>query len=237
MNQNGTNIPRILVVEDSVESLQLVKYTLEKAGFQVSTASNGQQALENIERFGLPHLAIVDIHMPVMDGLTFCRHLHKFCDLPIIMLTAVDEESIVIEALESHADDYIVKPFHAGELISRTQRVLRRIDNFSYTASPILKIDERLQIDIPGKTAKIDDHAIKLTPTEAKILHILLRHNGRAVTIEFLFGKLWPEQVASNDRLHVHIHRLRQKIETDPSNPHYIVADRGTGYYFQGQQE
>jgi DNA-binding response OmpR family regulator len=227
-----SDIQRILVVDDNTYTLRLVKQTLEQAGYRVSTAVSGEEALTMIDRYGLPHLAIVDLHMPGMSGFEFCRTVHEYSDMPAIMLTAVGSEETVVEGLEQHAEDYIVKPFNGPELVARVKRVLRRMGDYSYTLASTTTIDDHLLINFPRREAIVDGDAIPLTPTESKLLYILVRNAGRIVTTEFLLSRIWPLQDAHEDRLHVHVHRLRRKIEPDHDQPIYIVAERGTGYRF-----
>ena len=234
MLQSPADIKRILVVDDNTYTLRLVETTLEQAGYQVSTAVSGEEALTLINRHGMPHLAIVDLHMPGMSGFEFCRTVHEFSDIPVIMLTAVGSEETVIEGLEKHAEDYIVKPFSGPELVLRVSVVLRRMGDYSYTLDSSSRIDNRLTINFPRREAVVEGETIALTPTEAKLLYILVRNAGRIVTTEFLLSRIWPLQDAHEDRLHVHVHRLRRKIEPDHNQPTYIVAERGTGYRFRG---
>ncbi len=223
---------RILVVDDSEMIVRLVATALKEANFQVSTALSGEEALELIGRFGLPHLALVDINMPPgMDGFEFCETVHQFSDLPIIMLTAIDHEDTIIQAIDQFAEDYITKPFNTGELVARVRRVLRRIGDFTYTLAPITQVDERLSIDFPGRKVIVNGEENSLTPTEAKLLYILLRAAGRTVTIDFLLRRLWPLEKANEDRLRVYVHRLRRKIEAD-GGQQYISSQRGIGYSF-----
>lgn len=223
---------RILAVDDNAFTLRIVQHTLEQAGFQVTTAVSGKDALKVINRHGIPHLAIVDLHMPVMSGFEFCHAVREFSDMPIIMLTAVSSEETIIEGLEQYAEDYIVKPFNPNELVARVRRVLRRMGDYTYTLDASTKIDERLMVNFPNREALVEGESVSLTPTETKLLYILVRNAGRIVTTEFLLNRIWPLQDAQEDRLHVHVHRLRRKIETNPNEPSYIVAERGTGYRF-----
>lgn len=223
---------RILAVDDNAFTLRIVQHTLEQAGFQVTTAVSGKDALKMITRHGIPHLAIVDLHMPVMSGFEFCHAVREFSDMPIIMLTAVSSEETIIEGLEQYAEDYIVKPFNPNELVARVRRVLRRMGDYAYTLDASTKIDERLMVNFPNREALVEGEAVSLTPTETKLLYILVRNAGRIVTTEFLLNRIWPLQDAQEDRLHVHVHRLRRKIESNPNEPSYIVAERGTGYRF-----
>jgi len=223
---------KILAVDDNSFTLRIVQHTLEQAGYQVTTAVSGKDALNNINRHGIPHLAVVDLHMPVMSGFEFCRQVREFSDMPIIMLTAVNNEETIIEGLEQYAEDYIIKPFNPSELVARVNRVLRRMGDYAYTLDSTTKIDDRLVINFPNREAIIDGKPTSLTPTESKLLFILVRNAGRIVTTEFLLNRIWPLQDAQEDRLHVHVHRLRRKIEVNPNQPGYIVAERGTGYRF-----
>jgi len=223
---------RILVLDDDPAILRMVSDKLDRAGFDVWTASDGREALMLVQQRGLPHLAVVDIMMPGMDGFEFCQTLQEFSDLPVIMLTAVDEEETVIRGIEQFAEDYVTKPFSPRELVARIQRVLRRIGDFTYALQPVTRVDDRLAVDFPHKLALIEGQPVPLTPTETKILHILVRNAGRAVTVDFLLSRLWPLEQVFEDVLRVHIHRLRRKIEADPRRPRYIVTERGVGYRF-----
>lgn len=223
----------ILVVDDSQLVLRLVRTALEEAGYEVKTASSGEEALELIRRFGLPHLALVDINMaPGMDGFEFCEAVHAFSDLPVIMLTAASEESTIVQALNQFAEDYVTKPFNIEELIARVRRVLRRVGSFAYRMQSVIQIDKSLQIDFVGKRAIVNGNPVSLTPTETKLLYILLRHAGRTVTADFILQRLWPLEMAQEDRLRVYIHRLRRKLESEADGPRYITSERGIGYSF-----
>ncbi len=223
---------RILAVDDNTYTLRIVKHTLEQAGFQVLTAVSAQEALTLINRHGMPHLAIVDWHMPEMSGIELAHAIHEFSDMPIIMLTAVSNTEDISRTIEQFAEDYIVKPFSPNELVARVRRVLRRMGDYAYTMETMTRVDDNLLINFPKREALVKGEVISLTPTEARLLYILVRNEGRIVTTDFLLNRLWPLENAQEDRLHVHIHRLRRKIETNPDEPAYIIAERGTGYRF-----
>ena len=223
---------RILVVDDDPAILRLVRDKLDRAGFDVWTAASGREALDVISRHGLPHLAIVDIMMAGMDGFEFCRTVQEFTDLPVIMLTAVDEEETVIQGIEHFAEDYVTKPFSPRELVARVERVLRRIGDFAYTLDPVARVDDRLAVDFAHQQALVDGQPVDLTPTETKLLYILMRNAGRTVTTDFLLRRLWPLEQVFEDVLRVHVHRLRQKIEPVPGQPRHVVTERGLGYTF-----
>ena len=228
--------PTILAVDDNAYTLRIVRFTLEQAGFKVLTATSGEEGVDIIGREGLPDLAIVDIHMPPgMSGYEFCRTVHQYSDLPIIMLTAVNDETTVLEGLEKHAEDYIVKPFNPPELVARVKRLLQRMGDFAYSLTALTAVDDRLKIDFPNRKALIYDKKVSLTPTETKLLYILMRFAGQTVNTDFLLRRLWPMEPAFEDRLHVHLHRLRRKIEDkeDKTRPRYITSERGTGYVFR----
>ncbi len=229
----GQFFQRILVVDDDPAIRRLIQNKLENAGYEVLTAADGQDALDVIRRHGLPHLAVVDINMPVMDGLTFCEKVQSFCDLPVILLTAVDEEEVIVRSIEHFAEDYVTKPFSPRELLARVQRVLRRVGDFSYTLAPMVRINERLSVDFAARQAVVDGRTVELTPTETKLLYILLRNSGRVVTTDSLLRRLWPLEQVFEDTLRVHIHRLRQKIEPEPARPSYVLTERGVGYRFE----
>ncbi len=224
---------RILVVDDNAYTLRIVRFALEKAHFAVSTATSGKQALELVRRHGVPHLAIVDLHMPGMSGFEFCHSFRKISGSPVVMLTAVTDESTITESLEKYAEDYIVKPFRPAELTARVRRVLRRVDNFEYTTQ-ITQLDDRLLINFHQREAVVDGEPVSLTRSESLLLRVLVNSAGRIVPTKSIINHLWPLQDAQEDRLHVLVHRLRRKIEADPKKPAYVVARRGTGYGYSG---
>ena len=223
---------RILAVDDDPAILRLVKDRLEYAGYEVVAATSGQSALEVIAQRGLPHLAIVDINMPGMNGFEFCKAVQQFTDFPVILLTAVDEEETIIRGIQYFAEDYVTKPFSPRELVARVERVLRRIGDFAYALDPLIRIDERLAIDFAHQQVTVENQVNSLTPTETKLLFILMRNAGHTVSTDFLLRRLWPLDEVFEDTLRVHIYRLRQKIEANPTKPMYIVTDRGQGYSF-----
>lgn len=223
---------RILVVDDDPDIRAVVRFTLEAEGLTVAGVGSAGEALEWIRRQGLPHLALVDIMMPGQDGLSFAREVLEFCDLPIIFLTAIGDSSTKVSAIEELAEDYITKPFDPRELAARVKRLLRRVQDFSFAQRPRLQIDGHLEVDFVRREAYVRELRIDLTPTETKLLHILIKSKGRTVTSDFLLRRLWPREEVFEDTLRVHVHRLRKKIELDPGKPRYLVTQRGLGYCF-----
>lgn len=231
-----TGLQRILVVDDDPAIRRLLRDKLDASGYEVWTAASGNEALEVIGRRGMPHLAVVDINMPGMNGLRFCEAVLQFSDLPIIMLSAIDEEDTIVGSISRYAEDYVTKPFSPRELAARTQRVLRRVADYGYTSGVITEIDDHLSIDIPHQRALIKGQPVQLTPTETKLLYLLMRNAGHTVTTEFLLRRLWPMEEVFEDSLRVHVHRLRQKIEPVPSRPWYVLTERGVGYSFPAKK-
>ncbi len=222
----------ILAVDDDADLRRLVGYTLELEGFSVATAASAQEALDWIAGHGLPHLAVVDIVMPGASGLDFCREVQRFSDLPVILLTAVHDDEVVVRSIEELAEDYVKKPFNPRELSARVKRVLRRIGDFAFAAAPVTRIDPGLAIDFAHQTALVEDRTVPLTPIESKLLHILTRSARRTVRTDYLLRRVWPLEEVFEDTLRVHIHRLRQKIEPVPAEPKYLLTQRGAGYSF-----
>ncbi|HRQ38714.1 MAG TPA: response regulator transcription factor [Chloroflexota bacterium] len=226
---------RILVVDDSEISLYTAERYLQDSGFQVMTANSGEDALTIMEQMGLPHLALVDINMPGgIDGFEFCDKMHQFCDVPVIMLTAVDEEDVIIQAIEEYAEDYIKKPVTPGELAARVRRVLYRLGDFAFPLESYTQADANLAVNFVRGEAIVRQETVMLTPTETKLLYLLMRTAGRLVTSNYLIRRLWPEDSPKSheDRLRVYVHRLRNKIELSPTEPQYILSRRNKGYIF-----
>ena len=223
---------RLLAVEDDPDILRVIRAELERAGFEVWPAPSAEEGLALIEKRGLPHLALVDILLPGMDGLTLARQLHEWSDLPVVMLTSVGEADTVVQAIESFAEDYIRKPFNPRELVARIDRVCRRIGDFGYTLQPVVRVDDRLSVDFAHQRALVGGKAVALTATESKLLYVLMRQAGRVVATDFLLRRLWPSDEVFEDTLRVHVHRLRAKIEAAPGRPRYVITERGSGYLF-----
>lgn len=237
IDELSSHFKHILVVDDDPDICRLLEFKLVDAGFKVTVAPNGQVALKTIAEHGLPNLAVVDINMPKMNGIEFCRAVHRFCDLPVIMLTAVDDEETVVEMLQECVEDYVTKPFSLNELTARIQRVLRRFPDYGYARITSVEMSSAIAVDFGAQLLLASGQSTPLTPTETKLLHILLSNRGRVVSTEFLLSRLWPRAEIFEDTLRVHVHRLRRKLEALDSRYPYIETERGVGYRFLGYKD
>ena len=221
----------ILVVDDEPRMIGFIRMNLEVEGYQVIEASNGLEALDSI-RTQLPDLLLLDVMMPNLDGFETLRMLREFSDIPVIMLTAKGEENDKVLGLELGADDYITKPFGPRELSSRIKALFRRLEKPS-TEEAILRVDDRLSVDFNQRQVIVDGAAVKLRPTEYRLLYHLIRNAGWTVPHDQILQKVWGYEY--RDEAHyvrLYVNYLREKIEEDPSNPRYIITERGVGYRF-----
>ena len=220
----------ILVVDDEPRIAEIARDYLERAGYHVTTAGNGVDALA-LARARQPDLIVLDLGLPHMDGLDVTRTLRKQSNVPIIMLTARVDESDTLIGLELGADDYVTKPFSPKELVARVRAVFRRIDA-APARGDIIRAGG-LTLDKPRMQASIDGRHIDLTPTEFELLATLARQPGRVFTRAQLLDAIRGEAVESFDRaIDAHIKNLRRKLEPDPRNPRQVLTVHGVGYKF-----
>jgi DNA-binding response OmpR family regulator len=229
---------RILVVEDDTTLLDVLKYNLEKEGFEVVTAGDGVKALEEA-RAEQPSMIILDIMLPNMDGYEVCRILRSEMAVPVLMLTAKAGEIDKVVGLEIGADDYMTKPFSTRELMARIRALLRRsvitreTTEENVEAVPTLK-SGNLELDISRHEARIDNRNIDLSPKEFDLLAYLMKHKGKVYNRDFLLKQIWGYEYSGDSRtIDVHIRWLRKKIEVDPDHPERIITLRGVGYKFE----
>jgi DNA-binding response OmpR family regulator len=221
---------KILVVDDEKKLVTIVKGYLEQAGYAVATAYDGQQAL-TMYRHEKPALVVLDLNLPVIDGLDVCRTLRKESNVPIIMVTARVEETDRLIGLELGADDYITKPFSPREVVARVRAVLRRTEGQPAKAETLTAGD--LSIDLGKHLTQVNGRGIDLTPTEFDLLTVMMQNPGRAFTRLQLLDQVLGEAFEGYERtIDAHIKNLRQKIERDPKNPRYILTVFGVGYKF-----
>lgn len=228
-----TDPQRLLMVDDDKDLLELLRIEFEAEGYEVSAFHDGLQALKHVRKSGLPHLALIDLKLPSMHGFDLAEKLKALGDVPIVFLTSISEPDTIVNGLRRYADDYVTKPFEVRELQARVQRILSRIADYSYAQAPVIEVDENLSVDFGNSRLLVRGRTVMLTPTEATLLHILVRNAGRVVPSATLLARVWPRAEIYEDTLRVHMHRLRRKIEPDFHRPRYIFTERGTGYRFR----
>ena len=225
----------VLVVEDDQDIAFAVREYLLSQGYQVSVAANGQVALEVVANSDID-LAIVDVMMPVMDGISFVMNVRKTHDFPVIMLSAKSEETDKILGLNMGADDYVTKPFRPLELLARVNSQLRRqrrVGNAQVrdvVAEKNQVVIGGLELDTEARELRVDADVVRLTPTEYKILHLLMSHPGRVFSAEEIYERVWNEVAVNTDTIMVHVRKIREKIEIDSKNPQYLKVVWGVGY-------
>jgi len=225
---------KILVVDDERPIVDILKFNLEKEGFEVLTADNGLSALE-CALTQSPDLILLDIMLPKMDGFDVCRKIREKLNVPIIMITARDEEVDKVLGLELGADDYITKPFSVRELIARVKANMRRVSSeMGADTDDEIKVDDNFIIHATQYEAVKNGTVLDLTLREYELLKFLVTQPNRIFTREALLSSVWGYEFYGDVRtVDVTVRRLREKIEDDSSNPKYILTKRGVGYYFR----
>jgi len=226
-------MPTILLVEDDATLAETLRYNLEREGYTVIGAGDGVTALEHA-RQDKPDIVILDVMLPRLDGFSVCRMLRKESTIPIIMLTARQDEVDRIAGLELGADDYLTKPFSVGELMARIRAILRRSDrnNGGSTDRDILHIGT-IKLDAGSRRIWRNDVEIQLSQKEFDLLACLMRNRGLALSRDVLLERVWGfDYVGDGRTVDVHIRWLREKVELDPSAPEYLQTVRGIGYRF-----
>ena len=219
----------ILVVDDDIRMLRMMKRMLELENFQTITANNGESALIVFEKEN-PDLVLLDIMMPDMNGYTVCQHIREFSEVPIIMVTAMGDDKQKVEGLDIGADDYVTKPFSASELAARVRAILRRSGSQERQANSLFRYKD-LVIDYASNRVSMQDQELILTSTEYRLLSYISKNAGRVVTPDQLLSKVWGETyLGAPHLLQVNIARLRKKLGDDARNPIYILTRPGIGY-------
>jgi DNA-binding response OmpR family regulator len=226
-------VKKILVVDDEPTLVATLRYNLEREGFGVVTASDGESGL-SAARANRPDLILLDLLLPVMDGLEVCRILRREMTTPILMLTAKTEEIDKVVGLELGADDYVTKPFSMRELLARVRALLRRAETAATGETEVLVAGELL-VDLRRREASRGGQALPLKPKEFDLLAFFLRNRGRAFTRDQLLNQIWGYDFVGDTRtVDVHIRWLRQKTEDVPAKPSRLITVRGVGYRFDG---
>ncbi len=227
----------ILVVEDEVEICDAIEIYLKTQGYRVLKAHNGKEGLDIIYKETI-HLAIVDIMMPVMDGITMTMQIRQKYDFPIIFLSAKSEDIDKVTGLNIGGDDYMTKPFVPMELLARVSSQLRRYTkylNFVQDQTRNVYTVGGLELNLDTKQVSLEGKVIKVTPIEFKILELLMQYPGKVFSAENIYESVWHEDAINTDTVMVHVRNLREKIERDPKNPQYLKVVWGVGYKIEKQ--
>jgi two-component system, OmpR family, KDP operon response regulator KdpE len=218
---------RVLVIDDEPPIRKLLRLGLTAHGYQTIEASSGKMALELLGREP-PDLIVLDLGLPDMQGHELLRTMRARNDrVPIVVLSSRDDEAGKVQALDSGADDYVTKPFGMDELLARMRAALRH-QLQTHGERPIFRVGD-LSVDLVRRIVKLGDKEIKLSPKEYELLRMLVQHAGKVLTHKFLLSQLWSD-LTDAQYLRVYVRQLRQKIESDPERPHYILTETGIGY-------
>ena len=224
---------KILVVDDEELLVKGIRFNLENDGYEVISGSDGQEAIK-LAQEQKPDLIILDVMMPKVDGLQACQEIRQFSEVPIIMLTAKSEDMDKLMGFEQGADDYLTKPFNILELKARIRALLRRSAIKEETAKAERITSGILTIDSTERNAYKNDECVELTAKEFDLIELLIHNPGRVFSRENLLDQVWGYEFRSDIRtVDVHIRRLREKLEPNPSEPEYILTKWGVGYYFK----
>ena len=224
---------RILLVDDEPDILEFVGYNLRREEFEVHTASNGREALEVAEQVQ-PHLILLDMMMPEMDGLTACSKIREFSNVPIILLTAKTDDMDKLIGFDHGVDDYLTKPFNILELKARIRALLRRAGTQEKKVAGNLLTIGSISLDLDARNAYRSGVLADLTAKEFDVIEFLMRNPNRVYSRENLLDTIWAYEYRSDIRtVDVHIRRLREKLEENPAEPNYIMTKWGVGYYFR----
>ena len=223
---------KILVVDDEALLVKGIRFNLKSEGYDVITGSNGQEAVE-IAQKEQPDLIVLDVMMPVMDGLTACSKIREFSDVPIILLTAKVEDMDKLIGFDHGADDYLTKPFNILELKARIRALLRRAGSAEKKQTGNRLTAGNITLDLDARNAYKGDELVMLTAKEFDVVEFLMRNAGRVYSREALLDTIWAYEYRSDIRtVDVHIRRLREKLEENPAQPQHILTKWGVGYYF-----
>ena len=225
---------KILVVDDETLLVKGIRFNLQNEGYEVITGSDGQQAIDQVKDQS-PDLVVLDVMMPNMDGLTACRKIREFSDVPIILLTAKTDDMDKLIGFDHGADDYLTKPFNILELKARIRAILRRAQKPEKQETSVNSLTiGNIRLDLDARNAYKGDELADLTAKEFDVIEFLMRNPNRVYSREALLDTIWAYEYRSDIRtVDVHIRRLREKLEENPAEPKYILTKWGVGYYFR----
>jgi two-component system KDP operon response regulator KdpE len=226
---------KILIIDDDPILVELTQYNLEAEGYESLTARNGREGMRLFYTYQ-PNLVILDLMMPKLNGYEVCQRIREMADTPIIMLTAKGREEDIIKGLDLGADDYLTKPFRVNVLLARIRAALRRAATAPVLVKGPTYSDDYLSIDLEARRIRVNGEIVKLTPTEYKLLALLVKNKGRILEFRQMLESVWGfEYIDDIDYLRVYIWHLRRKLEADPKNPIYFINELNTGYRFEPQ--
>ncbi|EFH88348.1 response regulator transcription factor [Ktedonobacter racemifer] len=232
MHKSGA---RILVVDDEIEIVRALQRSLTAYGYEVFSASSGEEALEEVVRHR-PDLILLDLGLPGISGLEVCRKVREQSNLPIIVLSVKDTERDKVQALDLGADDYVSKPFGLNEVLARVRVALRHSAQVKVGTEPVFQAGP-LRVDFSQRLVQVEGKEVKLTPTEYDLLKALIRNSGKIMTRQMLLSQVWGTGYGTEAHyLHVYIGQLRRKIEPDPAHPRFILTISGVGYRFNSEE-
>jgi len=226
---------RVLIIDDDPGSRKLMELVFARAGAEVHTASDGQEGLRQFRRVD-PHLILLDVMMPTLDGWHTCAELCRLSNVPIIFVTVLQREEDIVRGFECGAVDYVTKPFSAKVLLARARAALRTMDASAGEHRMALYNDGYLNVDLEARRVLVGGEPVQLTATEYRLLAYLLDNAGRVLTYEQILEHVWGWDChGSAEYVHVYVWHLRQKLEQDPSCPTYLLTERGVGYRFEAR--
>jgi two-component system KDP operon response regulator KdpE len=224
---------RILIIDDDPGVRKMMELVFTRAGAEVRTASDGQDGLRQFRAFD-PHLIVLDVLMPTLDGWQTCAEIRRLSSVPIIFVTVLQREDEIVRGLDSGAVDYVTKPFKPAVLLARARAALRQAGVLSENQKPAVYDDGHLVVDLVDRRVRAGGQPVQLTATEYRLLAYLLENAGRVVTYEQILEHVWGwDTRGSAEYVHVYVWHLRQKLEPDPRHPSYILTERGVGYRFE----
>ncbi len=221
----------VMVADGDARDRHLLRDHLEREEFHVREVGDGLRLLAYLQR-DMPHLLVVDLQLPAMDGMELCRRIKQLGDVPIVVLTALEDEEVKLKALDLYAEDYIQKPAKYPEVVARIRRVLRRTWLSCLPSGPTFYVDEGLSLDFYRREARTPDGVSRLTPMESRLLQLLVRNSGQVLPSELILERLWGDPHSSPACLWEYVRRVRHKIGDDAARPRYLLNEPGLGYRF-----
>lgn len=221
----------VMVADGDTRGRHLLRDHLEREDYQVREVADGLRLLSHLQR-ELPHLLVLDLQLPLVEGMELCRRIKQIGDVPIVVLTALGDEEIKVKALDLYAEDYILKPAWYPEVVARVRRVLRRTWLTCLPSGPTFFVDEGLSLDFSRREARTRGGVSRLTPMEARLLQLLVRNAGQVLPSELILERLWGDPHCSAACLWEYVRRVRRKIGDDAANPRYLLNEPGLGYRF-----